>query len=39
MINKQVVTSALLWAHMGKVKLKQEVLFLLQFWGAVHLLS
>lgn len=36
---KQVATSPLLWADMGEVEHKEEVLFLLQFGGAVHLLG
>lgn len=36
---KQVVTSPLLWADMRKVEHKEEVFFLLQFGGAVHLLG
>lgn len=36
---KQVVTSPLLWADMGEVEHMEEVFFLRQFGGAVHLLG
>ena len=36
---KDVFTSPLLWADMGEVEHKEEVFFLLQFGGAVHLLG
>lgn len=36
---EQVFTSPLLWADMGKVEHMEEVFFLMQFGGAVHLLG
>lgn len=39
MDTKQVVTSPLLWADMGEVEHMEEVFFLRQFGGAVHLLG
>lgn len=36
---ERVFTSPLLWGDMGEVEHKEEVFFLLQFIGAVHLLG